>query len=92
MRVHTIVAERRNGTPVKVILAAHNIEEEKKQKEQNQLALITAYEAAKTANEAKSNFLAQMSHDIRTPINAIVGMSAIAAAHLDCPERHRLSK
>ena len=87
MRVHTIVAESRNGTPVKVILAAHNIEEEKKQKEQNQLALITAYEAAKTANEAKSNFLAQMSHDIRTPINAIVGMSAIAAAHLDCPER-----
>ncbi|WP_455598942.1 ATP-binding protein [Cloacibacillus sp.] len=87
MRVHTIVAESRNGTPVKVILAAHNIEEEKKQKEQNQLALITAYEAAKTANEAKSSFLAQMSHDIRTPINAIVGMSAIAAAHLDSSER-----
>lgn len=82
MRVHTIVAESRNGAPVKVILAAHNVEEEKKQEERNQLALITAYQAARTANEAKSSFLAQMSHDIRTPINAIVGMSAIAAAHI----------
>lgn len=35
------------------------------------------------ANKAKSEFLSNMSHDIRTPMNAIVGMTAIAAAHMD---------
>lgn len=35
------------------------------------------------ANKAKSDFLANMSHDIRTPMNAIVGMTAIATAHMD---------
>ena len=40
-------------------------------------------QAALEANKAKSEFLANMSHDIRTPMNAIVGMTAIAAAHID---------
>lgn len=39
------------------------------------------------ASRAKSEFLANMSHDIRTPMNAIVGMTAIATAHLDDPEQ-----
>lgn len=38
---------------------------------------------ASEANKAKSEFLANMSHDIRTPMNAIVGMTAIATAHID---------
>lgn len=38
---------------------------------------------ATDATKAKSEFLANMSHDIRTPMNAIVGMTAIAAAHID---------
>lgn len=38
---------------------------------------------ATEATKAKSEFLANMSHDIRTPMNAIVGMTAIAAAHID---------
>ena len=42
---------------------------------------------ATEANKAKSEFLANMSHDIRTPMNAIVGMTAIATAHIDDPEQ-----
>lgn len=47
-------------------------------------------EACRTAEEAtraKSEFLSNMSHDIRTPMNAIVGMTAIATAHMDDPEQ-----
>lgn len=40
-------------------------------------------QSALEANKAKSEFLANMSHDIRTPMNAIVGMTAIATAHID---------
>ena len=42
-----------------------------------------ALDSAEKANQAKSDFLARMSHDIRTPMNAIIGMTAIAKAHVD---------
>lgn len=42
-----------------------------------------ARQDANRANKAKSEFLSNMSHDIRTPMNAIVGMTAIASAHID---------
>lgn len=45
--------------------------------------LEKARQAALEVNKAKSEFLANMSHDIRTPMNAIVGMTAIATAHID---------
>lgn len=47
-----------------------------------QQALEEAYQAANRANAAKTEFLASMSHDIRTPLNAIIGMTAIAGTHL----------
>ncbi len=46
-------------------------------------ALREAYAAAKQANYAKTDFLSRMSHDIRTPMNAIIGMTVIAENHLD---------
>lgn len=45
--------------------------------------LAQARQSAEHANKAKSEFLSNMSHDIRTPMNAIVGMTAIAAANID---------
>ncbi len=45
--------------------------------------LKTSMEEIKFANEAKTRFLSSMSHDIRTPMNAIIGMTAIAAKRID---------
>ena len=45
--------------------------------------LKNALHAAEEANKAKSAFLSNMSHDIRTPMNAIAGMTAIALSHID---------
>lgn len=50
-------------------------------------ALEDALEAAKAASVAKTTFLSSMSHDIRTPLNGIIGMTAIAEAHIDDPAR-----
>lgn len=45
-----------------------------------------AYIVAEHANQAKTNFLNSMSHDIRTPMNAILGFTALASTHVDQPE------
>jgi len=45
--------------------------------------------AAEKASRSKGEFLSNMSHDIRTPMNAIVGMTAIATAHIDDPQQVR---
>lgn len=50
---------------------------------QSQEALEKALALAEEANRAKSDFLSSMSHDIRTPMNAIMGMTALAEAHLE---------
>lgn len=51
--------------------------------------LEDALKNANRANSAKSDFLSMMSHDIRTPMNAIIGMTAIASAHAEEPDRVR---
>ncbi len=51
--------------------------------------LQEALTAARSANEAKSNFLSNMSHDIRTPMNAIVGFSVLLEKDADHPEKVR---
>ena len=54
---------------------------------QTMLAVEAALEVAEKASKAKTDFLSNMSHDIRTPMNAIVGMTAIAGANINNPER-----
>lgn len=53
-------------------------------------ALNNALEAANIANQAKSNFLSNMSHDIRTPMNAIVGFAMLLEKEADKPDKVRL--
>ena len=48
--------------------------------------LVDALNAAERANRAKTTFFNNMSHDIRTSMNAIIGFTALAAAHVDEPE------
>ena len=52
-------------------------------------ALSEAVRAAETANRAKSTFLSNMSHDIRTPMNAIIGFSTLAVSNIDDQKRVR---
>ena len=48
-----------------------------------------SYHVAERANRAKSTFLSNMSHDIRTPMNAVIGFTTLALANADNPERVR---
>ena len=50
-------------------------------------ALSNAVAAAETANRAKSTFLSNMSHDIRTPMNAIIGFTTLALSNIDDKDR-----
>ena len=52
-------------------------------------AIMMQYRVAELANEAKTDFMSNMSHDIRTPLNAIVGLADICEMNADNPERVR---
>lgn len=85
----TVVAAERDehGNVITAIFAGAVIEEQKQAELAQQEALRAACESANIANSAKTDFLANMSHDIRTPMNAIIGLTAIAGTHLDDRER-----
>ena len=72
---------------VKVLLASMNVSQEKRAEIESHRALKEAYRAAENANRAKTEFLSNMSHDIRTPMNAIVGLTAIAGANIENPDK-----
>lgn len=75
------------GQVARVLFISQDITQEKIVEIQSREALKEAYEAADRASRAKTEFLSNMSHDIRTPMNAIVGMTAIAGANIDNQDR-----
>ena len=64
-----------------------DVSQEKKAEIESHKALKEAYRAAENASCAKTEFLSNMSHDIRTPMNAIVGLTAIAGANIESQDR-----
>ena len=65
------------------------LEQANKELDENKDALSDALSAAEHANRAKTVFLNNMSHDIRTPMNAIIGFTALADSHIDNKEKVR---
>ena len=73
-----------NGT---YVIGVSNIDTQMRQEIELQEELRKAKNAAEEANNAKSDFLSRMSHDIRTPINGVIGMTEIARMNYENPEK-----
>lgn len=76
-----------NGTARSIVYAAQDVTSSKRREMREQMALQAACEAADAANASKQEFLSCMSHNIRTPMNGILGMIKIATDHVDDHER-----
>lgn len=83
------LSRRKDGTPITYVGMFVDITErkEKDEKLEEQRKLLEkALASAQKASQAKTMFLNNMSHDIRTPMNAIIGFTNLAATHLDNSE------
>lgn len=94
LRYEVQLMSTENGTAKNVVSSFRDITESRRQEmkrrqeeEQATRALEDAYTTANRANQAKSDFLSKMSHDMRTPMNAIMGMTSIALENLSDPAR-----
>ncbi|MCM1123075.1 MAG: response regulator [Eubacterium sp.] len=70
-----------------VAIGFHSVDEEVRSEMKQREMLQTALSQANRASQAKSVFLSNMSHDIRTPMNAIVGFTSLAITHIDRQEQ-----
>ncbi len=78
-----------NGQEHTMVLGIRCVDEAVHEEQTQKQLLKDALESANRASAAKSDFMSKMSHDIRTPMNAIIGMTAIAAANAESPDRVR---
>lgn len=70
-----------------IVIGIRSVDEEIRSEMEKKTLLENALMQANQANKAKSTFLSNMSHDIRTPMNAIVGFTTLAITHLDDKEQ-----
>lgn len=66
-----------------IVLGIRSVDEETRNEMEKKRMLENALVQANKANKAKSVFLSNMSHDIRTPMNAIIGFTSLALSHID---------
>ena len=86
------LSRREDGSPITFVGFFVDIDDEKRmeaQLEAQRADLQDALATAQHANRAKTTFLNNMSHDIRTPMNAIIGFTSLAAAHIDNTDQVR---
>lgn len=87
-RISAVLVDRNDdGSPHHIVLAMQDVTDQAESVAQTNAVLKDAFSSAVAANSAKSEFMSRMSHDIRTPLNGIIGMTAIAGVNLDDPER-----
>lgn len=77
----------KSGRVSQVILGYRNVDEEIIQEIKQKKMLASALEEANAANQAKNLFLSNMSHDIRTPMNAIIGFTSLIRKYLGDKEK-----
>lgn len=82
-----IVIEIKRGKIKKILLSRKDITETQTKASEQQRLLTDALAQAENANKAKSTFLFNMSHDIRTPMNAIIGFTSMAKKHISEPAK-----
>ncbi|MBQ8081920.1 MAG: response regulator [Clostridia bacterium] len=81
-----IALERAQGRPVRLLLACQEVTALHRREEEEQHRLQQALSAAESASRAKTEFLFNMSHDLRTPMNAIIGYTELAGREDVSPE------
>ena len=72
-----------DGEDVEIAIGFSNVDAEIRHEMEQRKLVENALAQAQHANSAKTTFLSNMSHDMRTPMNAIIGFSAIAASHIN---------
>ncbi len=75
------------GVVTSVLLSVQDVTDVKEREIAQHNALQDAFNEAERASRAKTDFLNSMSHDIRTPMNSIMGLTAIASMYVNDPER-----
>ena len=81
------ILQKARGAETKAKKAARQSYELNQKLKESHHELETALMHAESANSAKTTFLNNMSHDIRTPMNAIIGFTSLAASHVDNKEK-----
>ena len=81
-----VVSIYQDETSYEIIIGFRPIDEILKIEKQRQAQLSQALKEANSASEAKSSFLSTMSHDIRTPMNAIMGLATLVEKNAENPE------
>lgn len=76
-----------NEDATQIMFGCRTVDEEVRRERERSAILEEALAQAKLAGDARNTFLSNISHDMRTPMNAVVGFTALAKQHLNDPER-----